>query len=207
MIREPAIKMCAPLHIEDDRKSLRRGSRSERRPNRPVHKLAFALAALLAAGCATSPDACRAPVAGDLTPAGAAASAPVGRAVTWGGTLIEARNLADATELEILAYPLDDCGRPRTGQDSVGRFIALRPGYLETAELRPGREITASGRLIATREGSIGGTDYRFPVVEDANPRIWPRDSEAGGRYTRPRISIGVGAGSGWSGGGVGVSF
>ena len=165
-----------------------------------------ALAAIVLGGCASAPDACRAPVGGDLTPRAAAAETAIGRPVTWGGTLVDARNLADATELEILAYPLDDCGRPRTGQEPLGRFIALRPGYLETADLRPGREVTASGRLIAPRDGRIGETEYSFPVVEDANPKVWPRRDDVPGR-TRPWISIGVGAGSGWSGGGIGVSF
>jgi outer membrane lipoprotein len=163
----------------------------------------------LLAGCATSPNDCRRPI-GDrgLTPAVAAQRADaVGQAITWGGTLVGSRNLEDATELEVLAYPLDDCGRPRTGDRPLGRFIVRRPGYLETADLGAGRAVTASGRIIATAEGQIGEADYRFPVIEDANPRVWPERRAAGPAGVRPWISIGVGGGSGWSGGGVGVAF
>lgn len=167
------------------------------------------LLGLLVSGCASSPSACRKPVGDRLvTPAVAAASdAFIGQPMTWGGTLISSRNLADSTDLEVLAYPLDACGRPRTGDEPLGRFIVRSPGYRETADLRAGREITASGRIIATSEGRIGDADYRFPVLEDANPMLWPNRGADAAARTRPWISIGVGAGSGWSGGGVGVVF
>ncbi|HCS92994.1 MAG: hypothetical protein N838_02335 [Thiohalocapsa sp. PB-PSB1] len=167
------------------------------------------LSLLLLGGCASSPNDCRKPIGEPgLTPIAAARRAGVvGQAVTWGGTLVGSRNLSDFTELEVLAYPLDRCGRPRTGHDPLGRFIVRRPGYLETADLKPGRELTASGRIIATSDGLIGAADYRFPVLEDANPRVWSKRDAAGRRAARPWVSIGVGGGRGWGGGGVGVAF
>ncbi len=173
----------------------------------PLRRPAILLAAALlaASGCATTGERCRKPI-GDrsLTPAMAA----TGDAITWGGTLVSSRNLADATDLEMLAYPLDDCGRPLLDERAQGRFIIRRPGYLETADLAPGRRITASGRIIASVEGRIGEADYRFPVLEDAAPRVWPESAGAyrGGKV-RPWISIGVGGGRGWSSGGLGVWF
>jgi outer membrane lipoprotein len=176
--------------------------------DRPVLLLA---ASLLVASCASTGERCRQPI-GDrsLTPAIAATGAGhSGESITWGGTLVSAKNLADATDLEVLAYPLDDCGRPLLGEPTQGRFIIRRPGYLETADLAPGRRLTASGRIIASAEGRIGEAEYRFPVLEDAAPTLWPERDELGfgGRNVRPRISIGVGGGSGWGGGGVGIWF
>ena len=164
---------------------------------------------LLLAGCASTPDRCRTPIGErSLTPAVAAErDDAIGQAITWGGTLVGSRNLQDSTELEVLAFPLDGCGRPRTDDDPLGRFIVRRPGYLETADLRPGRDITASGRIIATSEGRIGDAEYRFPVLEDSNPKVWAEPSASGYSSVRPWISIGVGGGSGWSGGGIGVVF
>lgn len=159
-------------------------------------------------GCASTGEPCRAPL-GDagLTPAVAAASpAHIGARVTWGGTLVEVRNLERVTEIEVVGLPLDRCGRPRPGERSVGRFIILRAGYLEAASLSPGREITASGRITGTREGSIGDAFYRFPLLEDANPTVWPLPA-AETPWSRSGISIGIGAGTGWSGGGVGIRF
>jgi outer membrane lipoprotein len=165
----------------------------------------------LTAGCATTTDsACRAPI-GDrsVTPAVAAADpSHVGERVAWGGTLVEARNLADSTELEMIGYPLDACGRPRTSDGAVGRFIIVRAGYLEIAQLQAGQPITATGTILATREGQVGDAFYRFPLLADPNPRVWPDEPVAAGSVrTRPWISIGVGGGNGWSGGGVGISF
>jgi outer membrane lipoprotein len=175
-------------------------------PRRALAACGLALVTL--AGCATTPDDCRAPIGErGFTPKQAAQSdSAVGRAVTWGGTLVEARNRPDATELEILGYPLTNCGRPQLSREPLGRFIVVRPGYLELADIAPGREITASGRILGIREGRIGDTHHRFALLEDANPTIWPPRGGEPAR-TRPRISIGVGAGSGWSGGGVGVLF
>ncbi|MGB5733466.1 MAG: Slp family lipoprotein [Thiohalocapsa sp.] len=169
----------------------------------------YGLPLLLLAGCASSPESCRKPIGEiGLTPTVAAEREDaIGQAITWGGTLVGSRNLADSTELEVLAFPLGDCGRPRTGDDPLGRFIIRRPGYLETVELRPGRDVTASGRIIATSEGRIGDADYRFPIIEDANPRIWDEPTASSYSGVRPWISIGVGGGRGWSGGGVGVMF
>jgi outer membrane lipoprotein len=166
---------------------------------------------LLASGCASTGGGCRKPI-GDrsLTPAVVAGGdGHLGQAIAWGGTLVSSRNLADATDLEVLAYPLDDCGRPLLDEPAQGRFIVRRPGYLETGDLAPGRRITASGRIIAMADGRIGEADYRFPVLEDAAPTVWPeRDSGYGGGQVRPWVSIGVGGGGrGWSGGGVGIWF
>jgi outer membrane lipoprotein len=171
--------------------------------------LAVVAAVLMAAGCATETGGCRVPVGYPaLTPAAAAAdSTAVGQRTTWGGTLVEARNLAETTELEMIGYPLNTCGRPLRDEDPIGRFIILRTGYLETATLRPGDAITATGTIVATREGRIGETFYRFPLILDPNPRRWsPPGAPRGGR-TRPWISIGIGAGSGWTGGRIGVIF
>jgi len=169
----------------------------------------FGFLLLLLAGCASVPDSCRKPIGEPgLTPAIAAVrEGAIGEAITWGGKLVGSRNLRDSTELEVLAFPLDGCGRPRTDDDPLGRFIIRRPGYLETADLRPGRDITASGRIIATDEGRIGDAEYHFPVLEDANPRIWNETRVGGYSGVRPWISIGVGGGRGWGGGGVGVVF
>lgn len=126
--------------------------------------------------------------------------------VTWGGTLVDTRHLTDTTELELVSYPLDNCGRPQFDEPSTGRFVVVSPGYLETADIRPGQALTATGRLIGIRDGTVAGAPYRFPLLEDPAPRLAP-DARVGGLRQRPVFSVGVGAGSGWRGGGIGVFF
>jgi len=159
------------------------------------------------AGCATTD--CAAPVGNPrLTPTQVAATAGhTGELVRWGGTLVEARNLRDSTELEIVGLPLDRCGVPRTGESPIGRFIAVVPGYLETAQYRRDRLVTATGMITGTREGTVGDAPYRFPVLSNGQVRLWPEAPPGGsgpGRV-RPWVSIGIGGGSGgWYGGAVG---
>lgn len=62
----------------------------------------------------------------------------VGKSTQWGGALIEARHLKGTTELEVVAYPLDKRGRPRTGSGRVGRFVIVRPRFLDTADYETG---------------------------------------------------------------------
>ncbi|MEA3274406.1 MAG: Slp family lipoprotein [Pseudomonadota bacterium] len=164
------------------------------------------VAVLLVGGCAGS--ACRPPL-GDasITPAVAAASEQYsGRQARWGGVLVATRNLKDRTELEVVGYPLDSCGRPLLDSAPVGRFVVVRPGYLETADFDAGRRITATGRIVGVREGSIGDAPYGFPLLESYNPHLWPADRYSG-EVRRPWVNIGIGGGSGGVGGGVGVVF
>ncbi|MBK1699546.1 Slp family lipoprotein [Thiococcus pfennigii] len=171
---------------------------------------ALALAALTGlTGCATTGDCPEAIGSRDLTPAAIAAtgaSAHTGRLVQWGGVLIEARNRRERTELEVLGYPLDGCGRPRVQAESVGRFLIVSPGYLETAELRPGRLVTASGRLLGSEAARVGEVPYPLPMLESFKPHLWPAEP-TGGPAMRPWVTIGIGGGSGGVGGGVGVAF
>ncbi len=164
----------------------------------------------LLAGCATT-DCATALGDRSITPA-AAAAAPhyAGRLVQWGGVLIEARNLHDHTELEVLGYPLGECAQPRLQTSSIGRFVIVRPGYLETADLAPGRLITATGCILGAEAGTVGDTAYRFALLESYKPYIWPAEPEDHASVAipvRPWVSIGIGSGRGGVGGGIGVSF
>jgi|WetSurSiteA1Bulk_404760.scaffolds.fasta_scaffold99455_2 outer membrane lipoprotein len=167
--------------------------------------LVATLPALLLIGCAGSP--CR-PTVGEtsITPAIAASGDYGGRQVQWGGVLAEARNLKERTELEVVGYPLDACGRPLLGSPSSGRFLIVRPGYLEIAEFQAGRQITATGTIRGASEGTVGSAPYRFPRLESPNPYLWPNEANAFPSW-RPWLNIGIGNWGGSIGGGIGISL
>lgn len=188
----------------------------------PIATHAFALVALLSlGGCATggSGSDCTPQVGSpDLTPARVAASgANAGRLQRWGGTLAATRNLSERTELEIVSYPLNRCGKPRLDAEPTGRFLAESRGFLEPMDYRPGRQVTATGLIAEVQPGRVGEAPYRFPVLKDSKIRLWPdagqgrnKDAGIGIPIPRPWVNVGVGGGSGgWGGwgGGVGVSF
>ncbi len=181
----------------------------------PVYPIGLA-AVLALSGCATTGSDCTPQVGSpDLTPARVSATgAHTGRLQRWGGTLVATRNLPDSTELEIIAYPLNRCGKPRVGEEPTGRFLARSSGFLEPMDYQPGRQVTATGMVADIREGQVGDAPYRFPVLEGAKVRLWPNARETASGYSfpypRPWVNIGIGGGSGgWGGwgGGVGVSF
>jgi outer membrane lipoprotein len=94
----------------------------------------------------------------------------------------------------------------------MGRFIIRQPGFLEPAEYRAGRQITATGRIGPPQDGQIGESSYRFPVLENATVRLWPDTATTSGTTWAPRLRpyLGIGFGSGGYsgiGGGIGLGF
>lgn len=171
--------------------------------------IGVALLLSMLSGCATTGD-CSDPIGDRTITPSMVANAPsgnyVGRLVAWGGVLIAARNLPTRTELEVLGYPLDACGRPLVRAPATGRFVISRPGYVETADLQPGRLVTASGHLLALESGETADRVPPPPMLESYKLRLWPA-AESASWNARPWLSIGIGGGSGGIGGGVGVIF
>jgi outer membrane lipoprotein len=162
---------------------------------------------LLLTACASAPSFNTLNVDPLLTPQKVTANPQpaTGKSVQWGGTIVSTANLQNSTQIEVLAYPLDSDGRPKTDATAQGRFILERSGYLEPASYAAGRQVTVVGTLSGTRTGRVGEADYVYPVVAAKQLHLWSTERSFGGASTI--FGIGVGAGSGGSGGGVGVGF
>lgn len=171
---------------------------------RLIRRSLVLIAVLVLSACSSEPVV---PVADrTITPQQATTSqtAPGDSLLQWGGLIIESRNLRDATEIQILAYPLKEDGRPDIEASSTGRFIALHHGYLELEEYMVGRQVTATGRLSEIRKGMVADSSYLFPVLISDDIALWPETKPG----QRPRIHFGFGASSGGSGyGGISISF
>lgn len=145
------------------------------------------------AGCAT-------PVFKDAPPTAPmpseVASAPEryhGADVVWGGSILSVHNLADTTEVEIVAYPLDRAQRPDQGAPTQGRFIVVLPGYAESMDYPAGRFLTVRGHLEGTRSGHVEDRDYVYPLLEREALHVWPVNFP----YERGRVSFSIGLGLG----------
>ena len=114
------------------------------------------------------------------------------RELAWGGVIVAAKNLKDSPQFEILGYPLDERNRPDREAAPAGRFIAVHPGYLETADYTPGRLVTVVGELTDTRTGTVGEAQYTYPVLAAQRIHLWPKPSTAS---SGPRIHFGIGIG------------
>jgi outer membrane lipoprotein len=157
--------------------------------------LALALPAAIAA-CAPAPIYKTGPSSVNATPQQVATSPANFRnlQVVWGGSVISVHNLADHSEIEILAYPLDSSQRPRLKEPATGRFIAVMPGFVEPMNYPPGALVTVSGTLDGARNGEVGQAGYTFALVNGEAMHRWTPEEM---RQGHPNVSIGVGVG-GW---------
>ncbi|HDK38606.1 MAG TPA: hypothetical protein ENG92_06285 [Thiolapillus brandeum] len=164
----------------------------------------FALPVLIFVGGCTS--AGRIP---PVTPQSLSASADQsvkGQDFTWGGSILSLRNLKEHTQVEVMAYPLDDNGRPDAGGSPLGRFLVDYPGFLEPAEYRSGLLLTVTGPLLGYTDGKVGKADYRYPALRADQLKLWPKSVST--FKHKPNMNFGVGFGSGgYSSIGIGIGF
>lgn len=162
---------------------------SMRKIQMPYQRLFFLV--LFLVGCASTPEFNTDGVDLSLKPKQAAIenNALKGKSVLWGGMIIASTNLKESTQLEILAYPLDSRFRPMSDGQALGRFLAVRAGYMETTDFSQGRLITVQGTLGAIRKGYVGESEYVYPVVNIKQLKLWPKE----GDYTEPRMRFGIG--------------
>lgn len=152
-----------------------------------------AIALALLAACASAPKFDLEGVNRELTPARAAANIDTARnqRALWGGIIVASRNLKDATQLEVLGYPLGRDGKPKQGDPPQHRFLVTHPGYLETADYAEGRLLSAVGTVAGTQEGKVGEARYVYPVLNASQLHLWERETYS--RPNEPRIHFGVG--------------
>lgn len=161
-----------------------------------MRRIALALPfALVLAACASSPPprlADAPPPRTDLAPFEAVElEAYPADDVLWGGMIIEVRNRPDASEIEVLAHPLDRKFRPIVKAPTEGRFIARVEGYLEPFDYPQGRFVTIRGKLTARREALIDEKLYLYPVLDAREIDLLPQ----GFQHRGPRFSFGFGIG------------
>jgi outer membrane lipoprotein len=93
--------------------------------------------------------------------------------VRWGGNIVSIRNERDHTVLEIIGRELDDEGRPREEDRSLGRFLAKVQGFLDPAVYKSEREVTVRGRVEGVVEQAIGDFHYSYPLVRADITYLW----------------------------------
>lgn len=139
-----------------------------------IRFLSFGLALLLSA-CATTPR----PIAGGPFAVVSQQEAQAGRAaesrVRWGGTIINVTPVPNETCFEVLSRPLDTEGEPLDTDQTEGRFIACRAGFLDPAAYPAGRGITFVGTLRPPAECKIGAHQFRCARLTIESLYLWPK--------------------------------
>ena len=146
---------------------------------------------MLISGCASTAPFDTAEVDKSLTPQQVIAGLETarGKTVLWGGIILDTRNLADATQIEILAYPLDHNYVPLPDNRPLGRFLVSHRGFLEPASYAQGRKLTVLGKVDDLQQGKVGESVYHYPVIQAEQLQLW---SEQSGSKTRFHFGIGI---------------
>lgn len=97
--------------------------------------------------------------------------------VRWGGSILAVHNKPAETEIEVLALPLGDSGRPIEGDQAQGRFLARLNGFFDPAVFAQGRHVTVYGLLEGGENRSIGEKPHVYPIVTVQSHLLWPRES------------------------------
>ncbi len=134
------------------------------------------VAAVVLGGCAsTVPEAIRTAAPGNVQIAQVREQPQQYResVVRWGGNIVSTRNERDHTVLEIIGRDLDDEGRPRKEDRSLGRFLAKVQSFLDPAIYKSEREVTVRGSIEGTVEQAIGEFRYTYPLVRVDDVYLW----------------------------------
>ena len=146
----------------------------------------------LLAGCATTTGFNTKDVELALTPQQVInkPESTTGKKALWGGTILDIHNLEKETQIEILAYPLDEDYRPQTDKKPLGRFIILNDGYLEPATFAAGKQLSVLGKVDGVKSGKIGESKYTYALIKAEQLHIWSAKSE-----TQTFFHFGIGIG------------
>lgn len=101
-----------------------------------------------------------------------------GAKARWGGEIVSVENKEAYSEVEILQYPSNPYGKPRTNLDSAGRFKVQVVGFIDPLVFEEGRLITFLGELGEPLEGIIGEQTYIYPVLLASGYYMWKETEE-----------------------------
>ena len=139
-------------------------------------KTSVAALAILVGGCAIVPEQIEVSDNEDLVSFESiinGSETGQGTKARWGGEIVKVENKKEYSEIEILQYPNNHYGKPRSNLDSAGRFKVRVAGFLDPLVFEAGRLITFKGELGEPTEGIIGEQTYVYPVLLASGYYMW----------------------------------
>jgi outer membrane lipoprotein len=97
----------------------------------------------------------------------------VGKAVIWGGVIIETLNRQEGTFITVLQTPLVRGEEPRHADSSQGRFQLKHPSRLDPEIYKKGRKVSVAGKIIGKEVLPIGGLKYTHPLILAEELHLW----------------------------------
>lgn len=138
----------------------------------------FALSA-----CATVPEQIQVEEGQQLIPFSILADNPkdealLGKPARWAGKIVGVQNKEKVSEIEVVAFPASENGRPLVGEESRGRFKAVVEGFVDPLVFEAERLITIVGDIAPAQSGIIGEQAYLYPTIDAAGYFMWKDTSD-----------------------------
>ncbi|NLE00628.1 MAG: hypothetical protein GX640_12220 [Fibrobacter sp.] len=99
----------------------------------------------------------------------------IGKMVIWGGKILKTSNDSTGSEIMVLQSPVDENGRPGSGMQSEGRFLAVSPTFLDPEIYKTSRMITVAGTVVGSKTMLVDKLNYTYPVIRLKQIHIWKR--------------------------------
>lgn len=97
-----------------------------------------------------------------------------GQTMIFSGIIIEAKNTAEGTLLQVLQRPAGFRGQPKEVDETEGRFLALDSRYLDTYVYAKERAVTIAGEVRGKRILPLDKTEYAYPLIHVKEIYLWP---------------------------------
>ncbi|WP_371192874.1 Slp family lipoprotein [Glaciecola sp. SC05] len=145
--------------------------------------LIIMFAGLLLSGCASVPEQIKIPENAVLVPFNQIINNPeavsaIGEKARWGGRIVSVQNKQKVSEIEVIFFPEASNGKPKTGEESPGRFKAVVPGFVDPLVFEKDRLITIVGEVATSETGIIGEQNYTYPTLSAVGYFMWQQTSD-----------------------------
>lgn len=137
------------------------------------NSILLAILALNLAACSTLPESIKKAPDKEISLVEATNEAKNGTNVRWGGKIVQVENKDNQSLLEIVAYPLNHYGKPRTGKHSQGRFVAVTDEFYDPVVYEKGTLITISGRVAGSEKRKVDERSILMPVIDIVESYKW----------------------------------
>ena len=91
----------------------------------------------------------------------------------WGGVIAKVENKKEFTVLEVVNVELNSAAKPKSINESAGRFRLYYKGLLDPMIYQKGKDVTAVGMIGTSEDGKIGELEYQFPVLNVTGIYLW----------------------------------
>ncbi len=137
------------------------------------NNLLLIMLSLSLTACSTLPESIKKAPEKQLSLIEATGEAQKGTDIRWGGEVVLVENKENQSLLEIVAYPLNHYGKPKTSELSQGRFVARTTEFYDPQVYKKGTLITVSGKVAGSEKRKVDERSILMPVIDMAASHKW----------------------------------